>query len=119
MTQGIILLSQDGFYSNIAGNLPERPPWDKEFITELIRGKIVLCSFNTLKELPASMFAVASFTTNINANYDINFGIATFRTTRPDQLLVVRSKEKMIIGKQYKLDSWKAVFKSKELELYV
>jgi hypothetical protein len=65
------------------------------------------------------MFTVASFTTNSKANYDINFGIDTFRTSRPDQLIVVRSKEVITIGKQYKLDTWKSVYKSKDLEIYV
>lgn len=119
MTQGIILLSQDGFYSNAMGRLPERPSWDKDFITELIRGKTVLCSYNTLKDLPKSMFNIASFTTNVNATYDINFGIDTFKTAKPDQLIVVRSKETIIVGKHYKLDSWKSIYKSKDLEIYV
>lgn len=119
MTQGILLLSKDGFYANVVGKLPERPIGDKDFITELIRGKTVLCSYNTLKELPNSMFAIASFTTNINANYDINFGIETFRTARPDQLIVIRSKETMIIGKQYNLKDWKLIFSSKDFEMYV
>jgi hypothetical protein len=119
MTQGIVLLSKDSFYLTNSGELPLRPTWDKQFITELIRGKVVLCSFATLRSLPSSMFAVASFTTDVNAKYDINFGIDTFKTARPDQLLVVRSLKDMGDGKKFNLRNWHNIYKSKELEIYV
>jgi len=119
MTQGIVLLSQDDFYLSTSGELPLRPVWDKELLLNLIRGKVVLCSFTTLKSLPSSMFTIASFTTDTKANYDINFGIDTFKTARPDQLIVIRSKQELKDGKKFNLRDWKAIFKSKELELYV
>lgn len=119
MTQGVVLLSADGFYLSNSGELPLRPDWDKTFITELIRDKLVLCSFETLKDLPSSMFAIASFTTNPNAKYDINFGIDTFKTARPEQLLVVRSRQTLGDGKKFNLRIWKNIYKGKDLEVYV
>lgn len=119
MTQGIVLLSQDGFYLGELGQLPTRPVWDKEFITMLIKGKRVLCSQNTLKDLPKSLLSVAYFTVDPKMDYDINFGIDTFKTGKPDQLIVVRSKQDLVAGKEFNLDGWTAVYKSKDLEIYV
>ena len=119
MTQGIVLLSHDGFYLGNDNQLPNRPSWDKEFITMLIAGKRVLCSNATLKSLPKSMLDIAYFTTSPVADYDINFGIDTFKTAKPDQLIVVRSKYNLNEGKAFNLDGWKLTYKSKDLEIYV
>lgn len=119
MTQGIVLLSQDGFYLGELGQLPTRPAWDKEFITMLIKGKRVLCSQNTLKDLPKSLLSVAYFTVDPKMDYDINFGIDTFKTGKPDQLIVVRSKQDLVAGKEFDLTGWTPVYKSKEMEIYV
>lgn len=119
MTQGIVLLSADGYYLGANGELPARPSWDKEFLTMLIKNQRVLCSPNTLKTLPKSMLNVAYFTINPSMDYDINFGIETFRSAKPQQLIVVRGKESLGSGKLFKLDGWTLVYKSKDLEIYV
>jgi hypothetical protein len=120
MTQGVILLSKDGYYLSEDGRLPGRPSWDKEFITGLVKGKIVLCSANTLKDLPKSIIdAAAHITLNGWSNYDINFGISTFNTNMPDQLIVVRSKEYLLTGKKFSLIGWTNIYKGDDIEIYV
>lgn len=117
MTVGSVLLSKDGFYVGSKGELPKRPNWDKTFIIELIRGKKVLCSKNTLVDLPKSILDSAYFTTNPNAEYDINFGISSFRY-KPDLLIVVRSTELLNTGKKFRLQGYNAIYKSTEMEVY-
>jgi len=52
--------------------LPSRPKGDKSFITELARGKKVLMSENTLKDMPKSILDICTVTED-PLDYDINF----------------------------------------------
>lgn len=100
------------------GQLPARPRWDKQFLIDLIKGKRVLCSRTTLASLPASMTDTAYFTTDINAEYDINFGIDTFSKARPDLLMVVRSHKDLNGGYVFRLNNWELIHANKDMELY-
>jgi len=118
MTLGIVLLSTNDVYVSEAGALPKRPRWDKTFITDLIRGQRVLCSAKTLKTLPQSILGAGYFTTDPTNEFDVNFGIDTFRSAPVDMLMVVRGGQEME-GKQFKLDAYELILKpSKSFELY-
>ena len=117
MTIGLMLLSSDGFYIDNLGKLPKRPSWDKEFITKLIKGKRVLCSKATLDTLPKSILDAAYFTTNPDVEYDINFGIDTFKI-KPDLLIVTRSNHELGQGKLFRLSDYNLVLNRNGLEIY-
>ena len=118
MKLGIILLSQNNIYVSEAGALPKRPRFDKTLITDIIRGQRVLCSAKTLKTLPASILGAGYFTTDVNNDYDINFGIETFKSAPVDMLFVVRSNTEME-GKEFRLDDYTLIFKpTKSFEIY-
>jgi len=117
MTIGLVLLSADGFYLSEFGTLPRRPLWDKEFITKVIKGKRVLCSYTTLATLPKSMLSIAQFTTDTKAEYDVNFGIDTFKV-KPDLLIVSRSIKNLHRGKRFDLSEFDQVVQTEGLEMY-
>ena len=118
MTLGIMLLSKNDVYVSEAGALPKRPRWDKTFITDLIRGQRVLCSAKTLKCLPQSILGAGYFTTDPTNDYDINFGVDTFRAAPVDMLFVVRSGQEMN-GKQFRLDDYALIHRvSPSFEIY-
>lgn len=116
----MILLDPGNKYVYSDGSLPIRPEFDKQFITDMITDKTVLCSQNVLDTIPKSMLAVADFTTDMEADYDINWGISTFVDT-PDMLLVTRAQvAKKLGGKVLRLDSFSQVFKDeKGLEIWL
>lgn len=118
MTIGLILVSKNGKYLSNDGSLPVRPDWDKSFITDMIRNKIVLCSENTLKTIPPSMKKAASrWTTNMEEPYDINFGINTFKQT-PDLLIMTVSKEEIKEGPDFRTDSFKEILDLGEIKFF-
>ena len=117
MTIGTVLLSKDNFYIGTKGELPARPDWDKDFITNLIKGRKVLCSKNTLVDLPKSILDSAYFTTNPTLEHDINFGISSFKY-KPDILIVVRSNENLNAGKLFRLNDYTLIHCSTNMEVY-
>ena len=119
MKVGIILLSLNGLYVSSDGMLPRRPKFDKELLLGIIKDKKVLCSPNTLAGLPKSILDSAYFTTNVNADYDINFGIDTFKTARPDMLIVVRSGHSLDEGKKFDLTGFKQLVSQANLEIWI
>lgn len=100
MIVGIVLLAQDDCYVGPNGELPERPAFDKKFITQLAKGRNIVCSENTAKVLPNSIKRVANDVTQKNQcqSTDVNFGISTFRSTPPDMMIIIRSPQETIIG---------------------
>lgn len=120
MKVGMILLDPNNVYVYEDGSLPVRPDWDKEFITDMITDKTILCSQNVLDTIPKSMLKVATFTTDMEADYDINWGISTF-ADRPEMLLVTRSEVvKAIGGKALRMDGYSQAFKDeKGLEIWL
>lgn len=120
MKVGMILLDPEDKYVYEDNSLPIRPKWDKEFITEMIRGKKVLCSMNVIDTIPRSMRKIADFTTDMSSDYDINWGIKTF-VKIPDLLIVTRGKEtKDIPGKVFRLNDFHRIYKDqKGIELWL
>jgi len=118
MTLGVVLLSKNNKYIGEQGQLPARPSWDKDFITRLIKGKRVLCSKETLNSLPKSILKSAYFTTSCEAEYDINFGIDTFKQ-KPDLLIVVRSNDDLDGGYEFRLSGYELLVKRQNMELYL
>jgi hypothetical protein len=116
MKIGILLLNKKNVYLTKSLDLPKRPRWDKDFLTNLISGQKVVCSENTLKLLPKSLLKVAYFTTNINCNYDINFGIDTFKDI-VDLLFIVRSQGEED-GKVFRLDNYTKILDKGGLEIW-
>ena len=109
MKLGMILLDPGNKYVYEDGSLPIRPEFDKQFITEMITDKTVLCSQNVLDTIPPSMKRVANFTTDMESDYDINWGISTF-VDKPDMFLVT----------VLRLDGYTQVFEDeKGLEIWV
>jgi hypothetical protein len=119
MKVGMILLDPANKYVYEDNSLPVRPDWDKKFITEMIRGRTVLCSMNVIKTIPKSMYSVANFTTDVSRRYDINWGIKTFRDA-PDILFVTRSLvTKKLPGKTFRLDEYHLTYKKGQLEIWL
>jgi hypothetical protein len=116
MKLGILLLNKNNVYLTSENKLPKSPSWDKKFLKNLIKGKRVVCSRNTLLNLPKAITDIAYFTTNTNMEYDINFGIDTFKD-KVDLLLVVRGKGEEE-GKQFNLDDYNLILSKGGLELW-
>lgn len=117
MKIGILLLNKNDMYLTKDGRLPTAPKWDKTFLKDLIKGKRVLCSFNTLKDLPKSILDCAYFTTNENLDYDVNFGISTFKN-KVDLLFIVRSEDTFNDGKKFNLSDYSLKLKKGDLEIW-
>ena len=66
------------------------------------------------------MKRVANFTTDMESDYDINWGISTF-VDKPDMFLVTRAQvAKKLGGKVLRLDGYTQVFEDeKGLEIWV
>jgi len=120
MKLGMILLDPGNKYVYEDGSLPIRPEFDKQFITDMITNKVVLCSQNVLDTIPESMKRVAWFTTDMNMPYDINWGISTFED-KPAMFLVTRSKvARELGGKVLRLDGYNKTFEDeKGLEIWL
>lgn len=123
MTNGIVLLSQDGFYLTDQGVLPSRPSFDKDLLLSLAKGARILCSHNTLVNLPKSVTNIAkSFTTDPAEPWDLNFGINTFAEAYPDVMYVVKSDYECIKGKEFRMDvfnqCYKLAYDAKNLSIY-
>lgn len=115
---GLILLDPEDNYVYSDGSLPKRPDWDKEFLINMIRGSLVLCSESTFKTIPKSMLKVATFTTDILAKADYNFGIKTFSQVPPGILIVTRGTTVKPGGKKFRLDRFTNVYKNEGIELW-
>ena len=105
MKIGRVLISKDWYYVGENWELPTwRPKWDKEFISELIRDKDVLCSPNTFKGLPKSIMNIAnSFSYEDSDNWDINFWIWTFKSAC-DIFIIVHTTENLNKWSKFKME---------------
>ena len=104
MKTGIILLSKAGYYVGDKGQLPARPPFDKELITHLAEGEVVLCSENTFKDIPPSIRKVVKeLTTDKDADWTVNFGINTFKE-KCDIFYIIHSNENLNGGKYFNIE---------------
>ena len=121
MTLGILLLSSNGFYVDEEGNLPQRTPWDKQFLLDLCRNRKVIASNNTIGQLPKSLLNVCKSVDNSARpfGYDINLGIETYNMYDTDILLITRSAEPLHKGKIFKLDNYDLILRQGDLEIWI
>jgi hypothetical protein len=116
---GMVLLSINNYYIGHTGGLPERPDFDKDLLLALCKGMNVLCSPNTEKHLPKSVFEAANTVNSVAHLKDINLGIATFKTNPPDIMLVVRGISSLKGGKKFDMqwlkDNYKCVSKNEQM----
>ena len=117
MMIGIFLLTENDYYINGKGELPRRPIYDKQLLTELLRGEVVCCGKNTWDSLPQSMKQLVKRRKCTEAS--INLGIATFYEQPPKLLIVVRAINEFDEGKKLHLDNYKRLLREGNLELYI
>ncbi len=113
MRVGILLLTQDNQYVDAAGNLPQRPKFDKQLLKRLIKGQKVAASFNTINLMPEWNIQWA-----VN-DYDVNLGISTMSLYPPHLLIIVRSTETFTGGKVFRFDRWDLMVEQPNLELWI
>ena len=129
MSIGIILLSNDNYYLGEDGELPSpRPEWDKKLLLALCEDKICICSQNTYDTLPPSLTKKAKgvYVAHGDVNYDVNLGISTFKTQKPEVLYVVRTGEDLGGGKEFRMSDilenyvkCDSVYNKHNIEIYV
>ena len=126
MSEGILLLSKNGCYVDMEGRLPSRPKFDKDFLLAMVKGKRCLASVATFQALPLSIVnASASITSNPEAKWDINLGIATYGSDAglPDVMFIVKSDEELENGIKFRFDKfellYKTIYESEELKVMV
>lgn len=118
-TIGVVLLSKDNYYIK-DWKLPSRPKGDKAFITELARGKKVLMSENTLKDMPKSILDICTVTKD-PLDYDINFWIASFKY-KPDMFIVIRSIDNLNWGSKFRdgyFEDYNQIMNINNIEMYM
>jgi len=112
MITGLILLSKDDKYLDGFGNLPARPQWDKDLLTELVR-------LNTITEagynlLPPSIRKVAHI-----AHMEPQLAITIEELNAlPDILMVVRSQNVLPGGKTFRLTNYEPIFIEQRFEMW-
>jgi len=121
-TISTVLLSKDSFYLGEKGQLPKRPEWDKEYITNLVENKVILTSKTTLKDLPPSIIKNAKEVhTDENKQYDINFWIWTFKINS-DMFIIIRSTDNLEKWKKFKMkrifDNYNQIMNINNIEIY-
>jgi hypothetical protein len=113
---GVVLISKDGFYLGEKGQLPSRPSFDKEFITYLATDKKILCSENTITTIPPSIKKVCTgLTTDINSDWEVNFGINTFKE-KCDYFIIIISSENLGGGKKFNIDRMDDLYTKKKTD---
>lgn len=111
MIVGTILLTENNFYVKEDGSLPQRPPHDKQFLSDLCAGENVTLEGYCM--LPKSIKSLVS------PNDDDNPVPITIRElAEADLLIVSRSYEKVMRGKEFRLDKFKCILKDRKVELW-
>lgn len=88
---GVVLLDQKNRYL-LGEQLPKRPDFDKLFLSNLCKDKKLLCSVNTLAELPTSITSTCASVTSVGTeDWEVNLGIKTFKEFPPDIFFVSRT----------------------------
>lgn len=118
MKIGMVLLDEKNNYVYNDGKLPGRPAFDKTLLLDMAKGRKILCSKNTLLNLPLSILEIGIFITDPNEDYDLNWGIDTFKEI-PELLMVTRGKYMGKPGKVFRMDNYRLIYKDKGgLELW-
>lgn len=100
---GTVLLSLDGYYVGLNGELPTRPWFDKQLLLAIVKGNKCVGSSATILDLPNSVTDAAKgvSSNNIDGTATVNLGIATFKSCPPDIMLVTVSSKKLSGGKAF------------------
>ncbi len=106
---GTILLDMYDNYVDDEGNLPSRPPFDKELLKAVIKGNTVTKDGEAL--LPDSLLKVAKPNKSI-------VPITIRELANADVLIVVRSNVRLINGKKFRLDNFKRLNKG-TIQIYI
>jgi len=105
-----VLISRDWYYLWENWQLPKRPDGDKEFLLNLVKDKIVLCSVNTMIDLPSSIKdRCKHITNNPMMPWDINFWIDTFKQVC-DLFIVIKSDSDLDWWKKFNIDRIESMY---------
>ena len=113
MITSTILLTSDNFYVNENGELPSRPPHDKQLLATLCKDQSV--SQKAYDMLPPSIREVVKVT-----ELEPTIGITIPEIDALTDLLIVsRSNELIVRGKKFDLErSFKLLIKDRKIELW-
>jgi len=107
---GTILLTEDNYYVDEFGNLPDRPAHDKTLLKEMLRGQTV--SEEGYDMLPPSMRRQVR--TSGEPTYPV-----TIKELAECQLLIIsRSPGTITNGRKFRLDAFTPVFKDTKIEIW-
>ena len=114
MIVSTILLTKDNFYINDKGELPKRGSHDKNLLTELVRGQTI--SIKAAEMLPPSIKGLAQV---ISDKVEPTIGITIEEISALSDILIVSHSNELIIrGKQFRLDGFELLVKSKYIDIY-
>ena len=113
MIVGTILLDADDCYTYDNGELPNRPTFDKELLTFLVKGKAV--SHKGYRMLPMSIKKVISEITSKEPEFPVTIpeidGLS-------DLLIVSRGNKNGENGKKFRFDKFKLITTQREIEIW-
>lgn len=113
MIIGLILLDQQNKYVSAGGKLPARPAFDKNLLTSICDGKQLICTGNTLLDLPPSLKK-----NQISASKgDVALSPETI-DKYADMIIVSRSMETMKDGNTFRLDKFERLVAIGSLEIW-
>jgi len=112
MKVGTILLTKSNKYVDANGNLPKRPKFDKELLSNLVakEGKVTEEGY---KILPLSIQK------KVVVNLYDWFPITIKELAKADLLIVSRSPEDFDGGKEFRLDNFKCLVKDRKVEVWI
>ena len=113
MIVSTILLSTNNCYVDRQGKLPERPSFDKELLTTICSGQVV--SKVGYKMLPPSIKDKVIMTEQVEPEVGITISEIDGLT---DLLLVVRSKQECLGGKEFRFTNFECIIKDTQIEIW-
>jgi len=110
---GTIILTLDNFYVDEHGNIPSRRgvEFDKELLRTFIRGEVI--SERAAAILPPSLVKEANHIAQVGT-----VAITIPEIADCDILIITRSREQIIRGKQFRLDDFELVVKQRDIEIW-
>jgi len=113
MIVSAILLTKDNVYVSKGGSLPKRPSFDKELLRCLVKGQII--SKEAAKMLPKSISKTAC---NITDLIEPEVGITIEEIDGLTDLLIIVRSPHCVEGKKFRLNKFRPIVKTKELEIW-
>ena len=112
MTTATIILDPHDMYVGEDNQLPSRPEWDKEFLSNMVSKNLI--SQEGFYLLPLGMQVLSTIT---HGEPELPITIREIAGLT-DMLIVVRSYMALGQGKRFRLDNFKRVAKSGQIEIY-